>query len=307
MIKYYAYYNHGGYKDFYIGSQEEDVQSKYFLPLLVVYEHSLAENPDNEELRANVEHQKSLPKIIALSDKTVDYNYPSSARVLMSHGGYKILYKCIGHSLYALSIRDIVGHNDVYGRQTPFNLMLIGNEPKDIRDLDIIAEYIRKNISIFEKEIGSIFVDDIIENGLRCNIGILRDKLNEIIENGSPLTVNECMPSVRMLIVTNRNMLNIAIKEQNIRKEEINICYQSDGALLFSMSSRHQDDISDFRQETIHSAGSTDISTPMDTHSTPSVRDMFNIAKREDVEQLWKYVTELEKRIEELEKRINHE
>ena len=43
MIKYYAYYNQGGYKDFYVGTQEEEVKSKYYLPLLAIHERSLAE------------------------------------------------------------------------------------------------------------------------------------------------------------------------------------------------------------------------------------------------------------------------
>ena len=88
MIKYYAYYNHGGYKDFYVGAQEEDVKSKYFLPLFAVHEHSLEENPDDEELRNQVEHQRNLPKLIVLSDKTVERDvaaaYESVLRVLKS-------------------------------------------------------------------------------------------------------------------------------------------------------------------------------------------------------------------------------
>lgn len=309
MIKYYAYYNHGGYKDFYVGTHEEEVKSKYFLPLLAVYEQSLAEKPDDEELRILVKHQRSLPKLIALSDKTVDYNYPSNARVLMSHGGYKVLYKNIDYSIYALAIRDIAGPKDVYGRQTSFNMMFIGDSQKDIKDLDIIAEYVRKNISSFENGIGSIFVNDIKENGLRCDIGILRDKLNEIIENGSPLAVDESMSlsSVRMLVIPNRNMLNSAIKEQNLDIEDINICYRCDGSTLSLMINRSQDDISDFMQETLHTTLSSPVSSPVEKQSIPSFYAMLNIPKREDIELLRKEVKKLEDRIVELEKRINHE
>lgn len=250
MIKYYAYYNQGGYKDFYVGTQEEEVKSKHYLPLLTVHERSLAEKPDDNEMKLLVEHQRSLPKLITLSDKTIDYNYPSNARVLMSHGGYKVLYKSIGYSIYTLAIRDIAGPKDVYGRQTPFYIMFVGDSQKDIRTLDIIAEYVRKNISSFETEIGSIFVNDINENGLRCDIGILRNKLNGIIEKGMPLMVDENRrPSVRMLVIPNRNMLNSAIKEQYLDMVDINICYKCDGSTLCSMINRSQDDFSDFKQE----------------------------------------------------------
>ena len=285
MITYYAYYNHGGYKDFYIGSQEEEVKSKYFLPLLAVHELSLTVNPEDEGLRIQVEHQRNLPKLIALSDKTVEYNYPDNARILMSHGGYKVLYKSIGYSHYVLAIRDIAGSKDVYGRQTPFNLMFIGNGQKDLREMDILAEYIRKNISSLENEFGSIFINDINENGLRCDIGKLRDKLNEIIENGCPLMVDESLrPSVRMLVIPNISMLNNAIKEQKLNKYDIYKCYKSDGSSLFTMTSRKQGDGTDFKQDTID-----------------------NVPKREDVKQLWMYVKELERRIIDLEKRIYNE
>ena len=30
MIRYYAYYNHGGYKDFYVGNTKEEVTSIFF-------------------------------------------------------------------------------------------------------------------------------------------------------------------------------------------------------------------------------------------------------------------------------------
>lgn len=308
MIKYYAYYNQGGYKDFYVGTHEEEVKSKYYLPLLAIHERSLAENPDDNEMKSLVEHQRHLPKLITLSDKTIDYNYPSNARVLMSHGGYKVLYKSIGCSIYALAIRDIAGPKDVYGRQTPFNMMFIGDSQKDIEALDIIAEYVRQNISSFETEIGSIFVNDINENGLRCDIGILQNKLNGIIENGTPLMVDESRsPSVRMLVISNRNMLKSAIKEQNLNIEDINICYKCDGCTLYSMINRSQDDISDSDQETKHSTHSCAVSSPVEKQSSPSFHAMLNIPKREEIDLLWKYVKELEKRIVELENRINHE
>ena len=307
MIKYYAYYNHGGYKDFYLGSQEEDVKSKYFLPLLAVHELSLSKNPNDTELKNQVEHQRSLPKLIALSDKTIEYNYPKQARTLMSHGGYKVLYKSIGCFQYVLAIRDIAGPKDVYGRQTPFNMMFIGDDQKDLKGMDIIAEYIRNNILSFEGAIGSIFINDIKENGLRCEIGKLRDKLNEIIENGSPFTIDDNMnPSVRMLVIPNMSMLNSAIKEQNLDRDEIYVCYKSDGSTLFTMPDPNQDNSSDLKSKIQQSTISPTMSS-IDKQSAPSLHAMLNVPKREDIEQLWMYIKELEKRIVELENHINYE
>lgn len=284
MIKYYAYYNHGGYKDFYIGSSEEEVMSKYFLPLLLVHENTLKTKPEDEELRKMVEHQRELPKMVVLSDQTAECNYPSQARIMMSHGGYKVLYRNLGCSQSVLAIRGISGSKDVYGRETPFNIMFVGNDRDDLKKMDILAEYIRNNLFSFESVVSSIFDNDIKENGLRCDVGKLREKLNDIIENGTPLSIdNGINPSVRMLVISNRSMLNSAIKEQSLNSREIGTCCTSEGTVLFSMSARTQTEYLETKQ------------------------DSSIIRKREDTGQLWEYVKALETRIAELERRINHE
>ena len=201
MIRYYAYYNHGGYKDFYLGNQEENVKSKFFLPLLAVHEQSLEENSDNDELRKQVEHQMQLPKLVVLSDTTSEYNYPREARVLMSHGGYKMLYKRLNDRYYALAIRDIAGPKDVYGRQSPFNMMFVG-EQEDLMNLDKFAEYIRNNYSSFLEFISTLFVNDLNENGLRCDIERLTSFLYSIIEKEEPSSYSESSKlPVRLLVV----------------------------------------------------------------------------------------------------------
>lgn len=287
MIKYYAYYNHGGYKDFYIGSQEEDIKSKYFLPLLAVNELSLVEKPDDEELRTLVEHQRSLPKLIALSDKTVEYNYPSQAKILMSHGGYKVLYRSIGYSQYVLAIRDIAGPKDVYGRQTPFNMMFVGDNVKDKTRLDIIANYVRRELVSLETTIASMFVNDFTENGLRCDTSILRAKLDNIISTGKPLIVQEEMsPTIRMLVIPTMGALQSAIKEQKLDRDEINVCYKVDGSTLFGLIERSQ------ANNSLH------IQSPVN-HS--SFRETNPHAA---TERIWNYIKGLEKRIALLEKQV---
>lgn len=308
MIKYYAYYNHGGYKDFYLGTQEEDIRSKYFLPLLAVHEQVLTENPNDDELKKQVEHQRGLPKLVALSDKTIEYNYPGWARSLMSHGGYKVMYRTVGQEQYVLALRDIAGPSDVYGRQTPFNIMLVGSNNKDLKDLDIIAEYIRKNLPSFESTIGSIFINDIKENGLRCDIGTLRDEINSIITTGTPLLLDDCIDTpVRMLVIPNMSILRNVLKEQNIDKGDIFVCYQSNGTTLFRMKSRKPEGFSDVRQDRPNPTYSHIGDSHDDDSSAHSLHDMLNVLKREEIEQLWSYVRDLEKRVVELENYIYHE
>ena len=311
MIRYYAYYNHGGYKDFYLGNQEENIKSKFFLPLLAVHKQSLEENSDNDELRKRVEHQTQLPKLVALSDTTTAHNYPIEARVLMSHGGYKILYKRLNHRYYALSIRDIVGPKDVYGRQSPFNMMFIG-EAEDLMNLDKLADYIRNNYISFLKFISTLFVNDLIENGLRCDIERLTSFLYSIIEKEEPSSYfgSSNLP-VRLLVVPSLYNLNTALKEQNLNRRDIYICFDEVGSRLFEMNEEQPNLNEAISSSTKDIENVCSQSEAIEKKSHLSLHTMTNTPKLEDIEKIWDYIRELERKnvqmsklIEELEKRI---
>lgn len=311
MIRYYAYYNHGGYKDFYLGNQEENVKSKFFLPLLAVHEQSLEENSDNDELRKQVEHQMQLPKLVVLSDTTSEYNYPREARVLMSHGGYKMLYKRLNHRYYALAIRDIAGPKDVYGRQSPFNIMFVG-EQGDLMNLDKFAEYICNNYISFWEFISTLFVNDLNENGLRCDIERLTSFLHSIIEKeeNSSFLGSSNLP-VRLLVVPSLYNLNTALKEQNLNRRDIYICLDENGNRLFE-----KDEEQPISNEAISSATRNKENVCSQSEMTEkkshlSFHAMTNTPKLEDIEKIWDYIRGMErknvqmsKHIEELEKRI---
>lgn len=311
MIRYYAYYNHGGYKDFYLGNQEENVKSKFFLPLLAVHEQSLEENSDNDELRKQVEHQMQLPKLVVLSDTTSEYNYPREARVLMSHGGYKMLYKRLNHRYYALAIRDIAGPKDVYGRQSPFNIMFVG-EQGDLMNLDKFAEYICNNYISFWEFISTLFVNDLNENGLRCDIERLTSFLHSIIEKeeNSSFLGSSNLP-VRLLVVPSLYNLNTALKEQNLNRRDIYICLDENGNRLFE-----KDEEQPISNEAISSATRDKENVCSQSEMTEkkshlSFHAMTNTPKLEDIEKIWDYIRGMErknvqmsKHIEELEKRI---
>lgn len=302
MIQYYAYYNHGGYKDFYLGNQEDKVEFKYFLPLLTVHEQSLMDKPD-EELRVDVDRQKQLPKLIVLSDQTIEYNYPGDARVLMSHSGYKLMYKCMANSYSILAIRDIVGAIDTYGRQTPFNLMFVGKTPEDIKSLDKIAEYIRCNIASVENNLKSFFVNDFVENGLKFKLRSLNEYIKEIIEFGKTLSVdNTLKKQVRLLVIPNGMTMQNALREQNLSQFEVSICYHVNGDLVYKAGKKQQPITANPVRSNQNNPSQQSCPQRHAEHNNPSLHAMLNVPKREDIDKLWKYIYSLEKRIEKLEK-----
>lgn len=303
MIRYYAYYNHGGYKDFYLGSEVEEVDFKYFLPLLNVHEQILKDNY-NEELSNNVERQKQLPKLIPLSDVTIDYNYPSEARIMMSHSGYKLLYRKIKEKI-VLAIRDILGKTDSYGRQSPFNIMIIGDSEEDIKSLDSIAEYIRCNIINFEEQICSYFVNDFVENGLKFNFKAFNSYIHDLISKCCVLQIKDILNlPIRMLIIPSSTKIGKALSEQSITPNEISLCYNIDGIMLHKAEKEH---LSLNPSVNIERNPRSSESYRESEQDMPFIHEMFNVHKREEIKKLWDYIYKLEKRIEKLENRNNYE
>lgn len=302
MIKFYAYYNYGGYKDFYLGTISDVDEYKYFLPLLNVYEQTLKDKQD-DELYARVKHQRDLPKIIALSDFTEQYNYPDAAKIMMSHSGYKILYKKVDSAHYVLAIRDISGSADNYGRRTPFNVMMIGDKGEDKTQLDYIAEYARQNLMDFETFLNTLFENDFEENGLKVRMKELNTKINHIISNRMELPDYYMQNKDVPLIVLSRGMrLASAVKEQNISKHDIAVCYNVDGELLYKAI--HQQDSNNEAECISINVGpvkKTERMSGYDEYPNPSLHKMFNVPKIEDIQKLWDYIHKLEKRIMDLE------
>lgn len=299
MIKYYAYYNHGGYKDFYLGSIQDEDEAKYYLPLLNIHEQSLIDNPD-EDLSKEVEHQKLLPKLVVLSDNTIEYNYPNAARSLMSHAGYKLLYRQFSNTI-VLAIRDIPGSLDGYGRKTPYNVMFFGDR-EDRKALDILAEYIRHNTSSFENFLNTIFEDDLTENGLKVHLQELNTEIKRIMSSNEPFAIDESLnKSVRMIVIPAGMELSNCLREQSIQRSEIAICYNTDGALIYKAVRPPQVTSNVPHQTTPPEMAGPKILKRSNEQTNPSLHAMLNVAKREDIEKLWEYIKKLEERISKLE------
>ena len=298
MMKYYAYYNHGGYKDFYLGDSEDTIESRYFLPLLKVHEESLKEKPD-ATLEEEVKDQKKRPELVVLSDKTDEYNYPIPARILMSHAGYKIMYRRVDKTNTVLAIRDILGIKDTYGRQSPFSIMFISNTEEDDVNLNILAEYVRLNLNEFENTVTSLFVNDMLVNGLRFDIGKLNSKLKQIFsENGQLITDKNLRGNVYFVVIPDGLKLSDTYREQNFTKSDLNIAYNMSGTQIVEPQ---KDD------ERGGNSSFTAFSSRYPSQSKlASLLEMLNVPKLEDINKLEQTIVQLEMRIKMLEERMSN-
>lgn len=222
-MKYYTYYSHGGYKDLYLGNSEEQTEATYFVPMLEIWEAEV--NPD-AELIGKIERVKRLPQIVMLIDDYGSYNYPNECRTLMSHGGYKIFYrKCRGGKT-VLAVRDIPGKKDFYGRNCPFNVMILAETPNEVKKLNKIAEYIRLNLQLFQKDISAMFIEDYEISGLRFELRKFNEWLNHAQQSTFDDPYDACYNFDAIFIVMEKkSLINTVLQEQSIPSSRLNIVY----------------------------------------------------------------------------------
>ncbi len=225
MIKFYAYYSFGGYKDLYLGNSEDTVVSRYYLPLLPVYEN-------DESMAEKVNEWRNLPSIINLAESTTD-NYPKGARVMMSHAGYKIQLRRID-SKSVFAIRDVEGAKDAYGRSCPFSMMLVADTDNEYILLRKIASYFYGNMKEFEAFLCTLFVYDYSVNGLRFDLHRFNDELNRIgMEQEDNIDENSYNRVVDFYIVPNNISVTNAFTEQGLTRNDVAYAYDVSHTLIY--------------------------------------------------------------------------
>lgn len=261
MLRYYSYYSVGGYKDFFLGTAQTDVEATYYLPLLPVLEERAKEDA---EIAKTYESLKSLPSIKQLS-ATEMYDLPNSAKAMFSHAGYKLIYRHLEGSRHALALRDISDKNkDEHGRVVPFLFVIIGENAEDIASLDILATYFANHINGVETAISQFIYMDIEANGLKFEIAKFNDWINTIVSN-HPTTILPTMKgsirirakaySVALLVIPGGIPEQIAITEQKLENmnitsiKEIEILSKEDPDRLVKQMLALTEEIKDERRQ----------------------------------------------------------
>lgn len=231
MIHIYSYYNHGGFKDLYLGTLEEDIESKYFIPLYKVYEKRLAENPNDKKSADKMALWSSLVQIKELNEKSSEA-YPQDASIVISHSGYKVILKQLQNGTNLLAVRDIPGHADEFNRPSPFAIMLIGDNKQDYAQLCILADYLKnkENLSLFETFSSGVFEHDIKVNALQFHFREFVSEVKDIIskhEIKEEKFINN--RKVKLIVVPETLKAIDAIREQGLTKYDIELLYDTKG------------------------------------------------------------------------------
>ena len=300
MIHYYAYYNHGGYKDLYLGNSEDIVASRYYLPLLAVYDNDPA-------MAEKVAEWKLLPSVINLSAETEEYNYPERARVMISHAGYKMQYRIIdGKGVF--SLRDIGGNKDSYGRTCMFLMMMVADTKTDNYILGKVCHYVWKNLDKAESLFSSLFVNDFNVNGLRFDVAKLNEFLAGIVSSvkDSP-EENDFKRMVQFFAFPADMAFACAMEEQQITKRDIVVAYRLgpfDSEEVYRYTDSADDSLTEEYEFHNPIVSDEPLKPGKSSAQTHSLRKALGFAKAEDLEALILAHDKLLERIAALETRI---
>ena len=215
MLRYYAYYSVGGYKDFILGTSQSGVEATYYLPLLPVLEERAKEDI---EVSKTLDSLKRLPSIKQLSASET-YNLPISARTMFSHAGYKLIYRHLEGTYYALALRDISDKNkDEHGRAIPFMFVITGDNAEDLKSLNLLTAYFASHIKSVEAVVSKYLYMDIEKNGLKFEVEKFNDWIKTIIRN----TPSSILPTMngKTIIKAEQNSVALLVIPEGIPEQK---------------------------------------------------------------------------------------
>lgn len=222
MIRYYAYYSCGGYKDMYLGNSSDTVKYSYFLPLLAVWK--AGSKPEFEEKLKQTEH---LQKIEVIS-KDNNFGFPAQAKTLFSHGGYKAIYLTLSNGDTCFCVRDIKnGVKDEENRDVPFNILMIASGMDDIKRLDSFVLFHLTKIEDLYKTLAQLFSYDPTVNGIRFDLALINKIIEEVTL--SPKELLHHLNQVNFLFVDSISRNMPAFKELGLSIEQVDLVVDNNG------------------------------------------------------------------------------
>lgn len=223
MLKYYSYYNVGGYKDMYLGDSSMKDAETYYLPLLSIWKKKSASG--DTEAETKVKLTEELPKIQLLSTKE-NFGLPDEATQMFSHGGYKVINTVNKKGESILAIRDIESSSkDESGRKIPFLMVIVGTSESDAIALEKVSAYASSHLESFGKKLAELFYYDADKNGVVFKLSsmnaivkkIANEEDNCILTIDGVKTVKAKPGTVSLLVLPEGLFEDYALAEQGIK------------------------------------------------------------------------------------------
>lgn len=227
MIRIYAYYSCGGYKDMYLGSSDTAASPSYFLPLLPV----MKKRGRTDEVE-KIKYQESLQQICIVTSSE-SYGFPADAANMFSHGAYKTVYRTLQDGSSCLSMHDIPSNEtDEEGRDIPFTLMFVADGEEDSAKLDCMAAALLKDTAAWQRLFTSLFAYDPTVNGIKFDLPKIMARINDTKQESNYYIDRTQSKNVAYLMLNENNGVKIALKEQNLKREEVSCFVDANGNII---------------------------------------------------------------------------
>lgn len=223
MLKYYSYYNVGGYKDMFLGDSSMKKIETYYLPLLAIWKKKALSG--DMEAESKVKAVERLTKIQLLSSKD-SLGLPKEAELMFSHGGYKVILTVCSSGESIFVIRDIESETkDETGRTIPFLFAIVGTTDNDGKVLEKVAAYASSHLDSFSKELSSFFCYDADINGIVFKLAAMESSVRKISDDwdnrfftiDGAKTVEIKRETVSLLVLPEGISKEMALLEQGLK------------------------------------------------------------------------------------------
>lgn len=286
MIKYYAYYSFGGYKDMLLGNSDmKNVREVFYSPFYEQWRKSGEIGCTTGRMKEQMIELDQRQHITILT-KENSSKIPSSALTFVTHSGFELVCCRLQSGQTTVAIKDLKGGvRDEYGRDTPFMLQLIGD---DDRQMLLLCESVRRHWQDTTDLLSGLFVYNVELNALQCNLGILNDWVKEVLAN--PIAIGEIQNKCRLPIVVISDGVSVdyLAKELGFGKDDFGVVYNQAGRIVYE-STRIRVDYAD-AYSTASSSSNFNIENIM-TH----IKAFLAVTPedREDYEQIRQHISNI--------------
>lgn len=231
MIKYFAYYSVGGYKDMYLGNSEMKEECTYYSPFYSQWKNnSLPENFVNR-MREQLEYLDKQTHIKILT--AIDEDLPKDASRFVSHSGFKLACCTLNNGATTIALKDLNGRaKDENERSIPFMLQFLSD---DTNTQIALADYIRTHLEAEEDFFASLFEYNVNYNCLQFNLAKLNTWIKDVVENKlNEVISNTTARRLHMLVLSNGVSKEYALSELGIEMRDANKIYNMAGINVYN-------------------------------------------------------------------------
>lgn len=231
MIKYFAYYSVGGYKDMYLGNSEMEEECTYYSPFYSQWkDNALPENFVNR-MKEQLEYLEGQTHIKILT--AIDEDLPKDASRFVTHSGFKLACCTLNNGATTIALKDLNGRaKDENERSIPFMLQFLSD---DTNTQIALADYIRTHLETEEDFFASLFEYNVNYNCLQFNLAKLNAWIKDVIENKlNGVKENTATRRLHMLVLSNGVSKEYAVSELGMQMKDTDKVYNIAGMNVYN-------------------------------------------------------------------------